>query len=150
MNIYEVFLVSQVEEEELPALELIEDSEASCLVQVLPLVTDLVHIHTTTAFDGFSFGMALRHIVGFCPVLQHQLKKLKIEHEVVNRILIVSIGLDLIDYECTAININKPNGLCIECMTIFFFSIVLIGLRLFNVDHNLPVEYNLHYCVLDR
>lgn len=37
-----------------------------------------------------------------------------------SRNLTVSIGLDLIDYECTAININKPNSLYIESMTIFF------------------------------
>lgn len=43
-------LVSQTEEEELPELELIEDGQDSHHVQVWQPVTDLVPIHTTTAF----------------------------------------------------------------------------------------------------
>lgn len=42
-------LVSQIEEEELPDLELTEDSHDSHHVQVWQPVTDLVHIHTNTA-----------------------------------------------------------------------------------------------------
>lgn len=52
MNVKETgsFLVSQVEEEELPALEFIDDSEVSPHIQVRPPDTDREHIHTTTAF----------------------------------------------------------------------------------------------------
>lgn len=44
MNLKDVqdFLVSQIEEEKLPALEFIEDTEVSLHIQVLPPETDLI------------------------------------------------------------------------------------------------------------